>query len=179
MLRRLAVFFLLLAFAGATAAQSAEAPRDYRLGAGDEISVLVFGEPDLSLTAKIGDNGRIAYPFLGELSVAGASLAELERTLAERLAGDYLVDPKVTVSVVQYRPFFVNGQVRSPGSYPWQPGMSVRKAISLAGGLTERASERKITLIAEGRKGQGKGRPVKLDDALGPGDILTIDESFF
>jgi len=81
--------------------------------------------------------------------------------------------------VVEYRPFFINGQVKNPGSYAFQPGMTVRKAISLAGGLTERASERAISLIAEGQRDRNQGRKVGLDIAVGPGDIITVDESFF
>ena len=162
-----------------SAAPAASVDRNYRLGAGDEVDINVFGEKDLSLAARIGDNGRISYPFLGEMMVAGLTLDELEKRVRDALAGDYLVDPRVTVSVTAYRPFFVNGQVRSPGSYPFQPGMTVRKAISLAGGLTERASERKITLIPESQKADNKGRGVSMDDPVGPGDIITVEESFF
>jgi polysaccharide export outer membrane protein len=153
--------------------------RDYRLGPGDTVSVVVFGEPDLSVSSRVADNGRIAYPFLGEVEVAGQTPAQLETALAKRLKGDYLVDPKVSVSISQYRPFFVNGQVRSPGSFPFQPGMTVRKAISLAGGLSERASERRIVLIPENAREAKTGRNVTLDDPVGPGDILTVEESFF
>lgn len=161
------------------AALAADEGRDYRLAAGDRISIAVFGEPDLSVDARVGDNGRIAYPFVGELRLGGLTVAEVERQIHEALEGDFLVDPKVSVSVVEYRPFFVNGQVRSPGSFAWQPGMTVRKAVSLAGGFTERASERGITVIAEGQADRSKGRPVGLEDRLAPGDIVTVDESFF
>ncbi len=156
-----------------------EVADSYRLAAGDRISIAVFGEPDLSVEAKVGDNGRIAYPFIGEVLVGGRSAAEVESQVTGALKGDFLVDPKVSVAVVEYRPFFINGQVKSPGSYAFQPGMTVRKAISLAGGLTERASERAISLIAEGQRDRNQGRKVGLDVAVGPGDIITVDESFF
>jgi len=164
---------LSVAFAADDAADS------YRLAAGDRISIAVFGEPDLSVEAKVGDNGRIAYPFIGEVLVGGRSAAEVESQVGAALKGDFLVDPKVSVAVVEYRPFFINGQVKNPGSYAFQPGMTVRKAISLAGGLTERASERAISLIAEGQHDRNQGRKVGLDIAVGPGDIITVDESFF
>jgi polysaccharide export outer membrane protein len=167
---------LLVVFA---AALGAEEPRDYRLGSGDAIKITVFGESDLSLEARVDEGGRIPYPFLGQLEVAGKTPKELERSLADALAGDYLVDPRVSVAVVAYRPFFVNGQVRDPGSYAFQPGMTVRKAVSLAGGFTERASESRIVLIAEGQRDRERGRRVSLDEAIGPGDILTVEESFF
>jgi len=180
MARWLVLWFALFA-CGACFAQDVPSAVDknYRLGAGDHVDIAVFGEKDLSLVARIGDNGRISYPFLGEMLVAGLTLDALEKRVRDALAGDYLVDPKVTVSVTEYRPFFINGQVRNPGSYPFQPGMTVRKAVSLAGGLTERASERKITLIPESQKGAKKGRGVAMDDSVGPGDIITVEESFF
>lgn len=164
-------------WSGALAA--ADTADSYRLAAGDRISIAVFGEPDLSVEAKVGDNGRIAYPFIGEVLVGGRSAAEVETQVTAALKGDFLVDPKVSVAVVEYRPFFINGQVKSPGSYAFQPGMTVRKAISLAGGLTERASERAISLIPEGQRDRAQGRKVGLDASVGPGDIITVDESFF
>jgi polysaccharide biosynthesis/export protein VpsN len=168
--------FLLLAM---PAAATDDASRGYRLGTGDRITIAVFGEPELGVDARVADSGRIAYPFIGELRVAGRTPAEVEQALIEALRGDWLVDPKVSVSIVEYRPFFINGQVRNPGGYPFQPGLTVRKAVSTAGGFTERASERAITLIPEGERDRGKGRTVGLDDPVGPGDILTVGESFF
>jgi polysaccharide export outer membrane protein len=170
---------LLALLLSATALSAPDAAPGYRLGAGDRIAIAVFGEPDLSLDTRIGDSGRVAYPFIGEVVVVGRTPVEVERLIADALRGDWLVDPKVSVSIVEYRPFFVNGQVRNPGSYPYQPGMTVRKAVSTAGGFTERASQRGITLIPEGERDRGKGRAVGLDDPVGPGDILTVDESFF
>jgi polysaccharide export outer membrane protein len=92
--------------AGATAQEGG-----YTLNAGDTISVHVYGESDLSFDRLlIGQNGRISYPFLGELKVAGNTAAELQQELIEGLKPDYLVDPRVSVSIVKYRPFFVNGE---------------------------------------------------------------------
>lgn len=176
---RALVILLLVLLSSAPAWAADDAASGYRLGTGDRIAVAVFGEPELAVEAKVGDSGRIAYPFIGELRVAGRTPAEVENDLAEALRGDWLVDPKVSVSIVEYRPFFINGQVRSPGSYAYQPGLTVRKAVSTAGGFTERASERAITLIPEGERDRGKGRTVGLDDPVGPGDILTVGESFF
>jgi polysaccharide export outer membrane protein len=176
----LRTWILLLAFASVVRADEGSVPvdRDYRLGPGDSVSVTVFGEPDLSVSAKIGANGRMAYPFLGEMAVSGLTLADLEKRLVKALDGEYLRDPKVSVTIVEYRPYYVNGQVKTPGGHPYQPGMTVRKAIVLAGGLTERASERKISLIPEGSRDK-QGRRVGMDDPVAPGDIITIDESFF
>ncbi|MGD9583350.1 MAG: polysaccharide biosynthesis/export family protein [Lysobacterales bacterium] len=164
----------------ADSASQDSASSSYHLNAGDAIAIVVYGEAELSLTTRIAVNGRLTYPLLGELEVSGLTPRQLEQRLTERLRGDYLVDPKVSVTISEYRPIFINGQVSSPGSYPYQPGLTVRKAISLAGGLTERGSEKRITIIPESAKGRGgKARSIKMDEAVGPGDILTVDESFF
>ena len=173
------------AIAAAIEPNAAATPDDsanssYRLNAGDVISIVVYGEDELSLVTRIAVNGRLTFPLLGELEVGGVTPHQLEQQLTERLRGDYLVNPKVSVTISEYRPFFINGQVNRPGSFPYQPGLTVRKAISLAGGLTERGSEKRISIIREGAKVKGgKAHSIKLDEPVGPGDILTVDESFF
>ena len=103
-------------FAGATAA--AEGDLDaYRLGPGDQIIITVFGEDDLSMNFRLNDTGRLNYPFLGELEVEGLTVAELEQLITGGLKGPYLVNPDVTVSIGEYRPFFVHGEVRRPGGF--------------------------------------------------------------
>ncbi len=167
---------LLLALAGlAMAGASLE---NYRLGAGDKIHIQVYGEPDLSIDAVVGDSGRISYPFLGEIQVKGKTIHELERLITKGLKGDYLVNPEVTVTITEYRPFYVNGWVKQPGSFPFQPGMTVRKAISLAGGFGERANKRALTVV-HGDDPEGRPEQIRLDDQLRPGDIITVGRSFF
>jgi polysaccharide export outer membrane protein len=156
----------------------AEAADAYRLGPGDSVRIQVFGEDDLSRDVKLGEDGRINYAFVGLIELAGLTLGEVERTIHQRLLGDYLVNPQVSVTMAEYRPFFINGEVGSPGSYAYQPGLTVSKAISLAGGLTERASDRKIFLTPDG-KGEADRVRVELDDEVGPGDTITIEQSFF
>ncbi len=134
----LRVFVLLLSLWGTIVAAQEEG---YLLNSGDSVRIHVYGEPDLSFDKLlIGHNGRISYPFLGELKVAGKTAAELQQDLTDGLRPDYLVDPRISVSIVRYRPFFVNGEVKSPGGVEFQPGLTLRKAISLAGGFTERAN---------------------------------------
>ncbi|WP_295456483.1 polysaccharide biosynthesis/export family protein [uncultured Thiodictyon sp.] len=151
----------------------------YKLGSGDVISIKVFGESDLSFDAvRITDAGTLPYPFLGEVRAGGRTPQELSQVITRGLADGYLVNPRVTINVTTYREFYVNGEVKSPGGYPYQSGLTVRKAIALAGGKTERASESKISVIREGDTG---GEPVRvtLDSLVYPGDIVTIEESFF
>jgi polysaccharide export outer membrane protein len=158
-------------------AETGDTLSGYRLSSGDKVRIAVFGEPDLSVTERVSDRGTISYPLLGELKVGGLSLSDLEGLITSRLKGPYLVDPKVTVSIDEYRQFYVMGQVNRPGSYPYAPGLTVRKAITIAGGFTERASRGKIYVISE-RAGQEE-RKVAEGDAVGPGDTVVVKESFF
>lgn len=166
-------------FAGVVLAAQAGGDGDrYRLGTGDQIKIQVFGEEDLSLTARVGEKGGIAYPLLGELSIAGLTVREVEDLVIRRLKGPYLVDPKVTVFIEEYRPFYVNGEVQTPGSYPFQPGLTIRKAVSLAGGFSERAAKGKIFLISDADP-KRTPRKVGLEHRVRPGDIITVEQSFF
>jgi len=150
----------------------------YLLGVGDRISVIVLGEKDLSMELLVNGQGAINYPFLGEIRVAGLTVNALRDEIESRLKPDYLLDPQVTVQVLEYRKFFVNGEVQRPGGFAWQPGMTVRKAAALAGGFTQRASRSRLFII---RDADADKKPVQVDiDArVAPGDILTIDQSFF
>jgi len=151
---------------------------DYRLGAGDKLSITVFNEKELSMEIRLGDAGGFLYPFLGEVIAKGKTLNELQGILTARLKEGYLVDPKIYVSILEYRPFFVNGEVMKPGAYSYQPGLTVRKAISIAGGLSPRASLSKIYVIHEDDP-TNTPRLITFNSALRPGDTITIDQSFF
>lgn len=151
---------------------------DYRLGPGDRVLVTVFNEKDLSMEIRLSDAGSFLYPFVGEIVAKGMTIGDLQLMLAGKLSDGYLVEPKVYVSILEYRPFFVNGEVTKPGGYAYQAGLTVRKAISLAGGLTARASISKIFVIHEDDP-SGIPMPASLNDVLRPGDIVTIDQSFF
>lgn len=151
----------------------------YTLNAGDAISIYVYGEPELTFdNLLVGQNGRISYPFLGELKVAGKTSARLQAELTNGLRPDYLIDPRVSVSIVRYRSFFVNGEVKKPGGVDFQPGLTLRKAISLAGGFTERANKKEFLLIADGDPNREE-QEVGLDYKVQPGDIITVRDTFF
>lgn len=151
----------------------------YKLGVGDVISVQVVGEDDLKREkVRLSDAGTLSFPYLGEIRVRGMTVGELEDFITKGLKGRYLLNPQVTVTMAEYRNFFVNGMVDKPGGYPYTPGLTVRKAISIAGGFKERASREKINVI---REDDVKGLPVRiaLDALIQPGDIITVEESFF
>lgn len=151
----------------------------YQLAAGDVISIRVFGEDDLSREKiRLTDAGTIPYPVLGEVKARGLTISEIERAITAGLSGRYLVNPRVSVTVEEYRPFYINGMVDKPGAYPFQPGLTVLKASSLAGGFKERASFSKITII---RETNPKAGPQKADinTPVNPGDTIFVEESFF
>ena len=151
----------------------------YRLGSGDVVSIRVLGEDDLKREKiRLSDAGTISFPIIGEIRVLGKRVAELENLIADGLRGKYLLNPVVSVTIEEYRPIFVNGQVEKSGAYPFQPGLTIRKAVSLAGGFKERASKEKIFVIREDDKTQTS---VKVDQSalVNPGDIITVEESFF
>jgi polysaccharide biosynthesis/export protein VpsN len=174
----LACAALLFAFCGAWA-KAQESVSSYRLGAGDVVTVQVLGEDDLKRERiRLSDAATISYPVLGEIRLAGKTVGELERLIHDGLKGRYLVNPQVTVTINEYRNFFINGQIERPGGYPFIPGLTVRKAVSLAGGFKERASREKIFVIREEDRSQTP-RKVDLNATVNPGDIITIEESFF
>ena len=151
----------------------------YTLNAGDSVRIHVYGEEDLSFDQLlIGQNGRISYPFLGELTVAGKTASQLQAELTGGLMPDYLIDPRISVSVIKYRPFFVNGEVRSPGGVDFQPGLTLRKAVSLAGGFTERANKKQALVISDSDP-ERKEQAVGLEYKVQPGDIITVQDTFF
>ena len=155
---------------------------DYVLGPNDIIAISVYMEEDLSFEEiRIGDSGRINYPFLGEIQAAGNTVSAFEQLIRLGLiGGEFLIDPAVTIRIVQYRPFYIDGEVEDPGAYPFEPGLTLRKAISIAGGFTERAARRGIEILPEGA-GQDTDPDVidNLDIAMRPGDIITVKERFF
>lgn len=157
----------------------AEGNSTYKLASGDVIRINVFGEPDLSFEEiRLNDAGIFSYPFLGEVRAKGKTALEIEQTLTSRLRGEYLVDPRVSVSVLEYREFFISGEVKQPGGYKFQPGLTLRRAVALAGGLTERASTGRITIIRDQDANRTPERAT-LDTIVMPGDTITIDQGFF
>ena len=150
----------------------------YRLGSGDVVKITVYGQEDLSLETRLTDAGAINYPYLGEINLIGRTIPELEAFIYNGLKGDYLVEPSVSVSITDYRPFFINGEVKKPGGYPYQPGLTVDKAAALAGGYTERASKASIVIVRQ-VNGTTREYTSERSATVLPGDIVTIEKSFF
>ena len=173
------LFFGVLALAAGYVQAQGQQLSTYKLGSGDLISIRVLGEDDLKREKiRLSDAGTVSFPVLGEIRVRGMTVGALEEHITTGLKGRYLLDPKVTVSIEEYRNFFVNGMVEKPGGYPFVPGLTVRKAISIAGGFKERASREKINVIRDDDATQTPKR-VDQNTPVFPGDIVTVEESFF
>jgi len=151
---------------------------EYRVEAEDVLKITVFDEPDLSIDeARVSSDGIIALPLIDEISVKGLTTEQIARRVEKKLADGYLKKPRVSVTIFEYRQFFVHGAVEKPGGYSYQTGLTVERAIVLAGGLTERASDRKITLVREVEP--EKVISVNMNQLVRPGDVISIGESFF
>jgi len=147
---------------------------DYRLGTGDQIRVTVFGHEDLSGEFEVGSDGRISLPLIGEVPAAQLTLQELEGAIAGKLKPDYLKNPQLSVDVVNYRPFYIIGEVKNPGSYAYVGGMRVVNAVAMAGGFTYRARESELLITRGGVKEAAGQNTIVL-----PGDVVEVPERFF
>jgi len=150
----------------------------YDISSGDVLHLEVYGEAELTMDVTVDTLGFIEYPFVGRLKVAGSTAEAVKQEMLNRLKDGYFINPQITVAVKSFKPFFIQGQVKSPGSYAFEVGLTVRKAIALAGGLTERASKKKIYLTRANDKEQ-KEIKVTMDVKIQSGDVILIKESFF
>ena len=150
----------------------------YRLGGGDRLAISVFGHPDLSGEFEVDGTGEIAYPLLGQVQAAGHTLEELRAIIADDLNRDFLVDPNVSVEVLNFRPFYILGQVNAPGSYPYLSGLNVRQAVAIAGGFTRRADQSEIVIVRESEVGDIKYAATPNAPVL-PGDTLEVRRRLF
>ena len=148
----------------------------YRLGAGDKLKLIVFGEDNLSGEFTVDDSGNVALPLIGTVQARGKSLSEFEALVVASLKNGYLRDPHVSVEVLNYRPFYIIGEVNKGGQYPYQAGLTVLNAVAIAGGYTFRAdtSEAFIT-----RSGHEIEFDLKGPVIVYPGDVVRIPERFF
>ena len=149
-----------------------------RVQPGDRIKVTIYGEDNLNGVYDIDPSGNVSLPLAGTLRAAGRTKADLQREITAKYKSDYLQNPKVTVDVVNFRPFYVMGEVEHPGEYAYKSDLNVLSATTLAGGLTYRAS-RSTVLIRH------PGEPIWTEYALaptvmiGPGDLIRIPERYF
>ena len=162
-------------FAAATDAPPAS---EIKVEAGDKLHITVFGEEKLSGDYQIDTGGYVALPLAGTIKAAGLTTPQLEKKLEARFKGTYLRDPKVTVEVMTFRPFYVLGEVQRPGEYPYRAGLNVLSAIAIAGGATYRANTSEVLIQRAGTTTLQK-LPQSPTITVMPGDLVRVPERFF
>ncbi|MBT5415402.1 MAG: polysaccharide export protein [Rhodospirillaceae bacterium] len=150
----------------------------YLLGPGDRLTVTVFGQPDMSGEFEVDGSGQLTLPLVGAVDAGGLTVTGLTESLTTRLASDFLVDPQVSIEVLNYRPFYILGEVKSPGSYAYVAGIDVRQSIAIAGGFTRRAWTTDVTIVREARDGRRKF-VASIDAIVLPGDTIVITRRVF
>ncbi len=148
--------------------------RDYLLGPGDEIEIAVFDNEDLSVNERVPVGGVIGMPLIGGIMVAGRTVDSLAAEVTDRLRTGFLVNPRVTVRIVEYRPIYVLGGVKSPGIVRYAPGITVIEAIAASGGHSDDALRNKAPIVIRSNDPTKTQRFVALTSILFPGDILEI-----
>lgn len=174
---RLAALLLFIVYIFAAGTVRAMDSAEYVLGTSDKVKIIVFGEAELSGDFEVNSTGQISMPLIGSIQGSGQTVAQLQTALTQKLSSGYLRDPRVSVEVQSYRPFFILGEVTKPGSYPYVNGMSVVSAVALAGGYTYRADKDDIKMKRGGE--DAKEEIVKEETPVLPGDVITVPERFF
>jgi protein involved in polysaccharide export with SLBB domain len=151
---------------------------DYRLATGDRLRVSVYGHDDLSGEFEVDGKGQLSLPLIQDIDAANKTLNELEADITDELQPDYLKNPRVSVEILSYRPFYIVGEVNDPGSYPFVSGMTVINGVALAGGFTYRAQKTRIKIIRD-RTTSKEEIEASADTAVLPGDVIEIGERFF
>ena len=150
---------------------------DYVLGVGDKLRITTFGEDDLSGEFQVSSTGMIAMPLIGEVKAAGLTVSQVQSTITNKLSEGYMKNPHVSLEVLNYRPFFIVGEVMKPGSYNYVNGMSIINAVAMAGGYTYRADKDDIKIKHGGPDAQEE-RATE-GTVLFPGDVVNVPERFF
>jgi protein involved in polysaccharide export with SLBB domain len=149
-----------------------------RLQPGDRIKVSVYGEDNLNGIYEIDPSGNVSLALAGAIRAAGRSKSELQRDITAKYKSDYLQDPKVTVDVVAFRPFYVMGEVEHPGEFPYRGDLDVLTATTIAGGLTYRASRSTVLIKHPGEEGWTE-YALAPTVMIGPGDLIRVPERYF
>ena len=150
----------------------------YRLGAGDKLNITVFNHADLSGEHTLDGAGNISVPLIGAVRAMGLTVIELEQVIVDRLKPDYLLNPRVSIQVLGFRPFYILGEVQNPDSYPYVDGMTYLNAVAIAGGFTYRAKKKHAMVIHTDGDSQEEVK-VDINMQVRPGDIIRIQERLF
>jgi polysaccharide export outer membrane protein len=150
----------------------------YRLDAGDRLRIVVYDQPNLTNLYEVDQGGEVSFPLIGDIAARHATPDELAQRIEARLASAYLRNPDVTVEVATYRPFFVLGEVGTPGQFAYVPGITAETAIAVAGGYTERANKRvvRVSRVVDGQLFEDR---LHVTEPILPGDTIYVPESLF
>ena len=160
------------------AAPSSTEMQEYRLGSGDVLKITVFNQEDLSGEYTINGAGQISLPLIGDVNAKDLTELQLEQGISDKLKPDYLLNPRVSVQVLNYRPFYILGEVKEPKSYPYVDGMTYLNAVAIAGGFTYRAKEDHVEVVRMNDPQQRKLN-LNMDEKVLPGDVIYVKERFF
>src|SRR6195256_4038294 len=166
------------AFAQGQPLPPAATASSYMLGPNDRIRLKVYGEADITGEYEVDSNGQVSIPLAGHVAAAGLTTKQLERSIKSTLSKGIVRDPRVNVEIALYRPYYILGEVKKSGEYPYRLGLTVMDAVASAGGFTYRANEHKVFLR---RSGGGAEEVYPLDSPIlvFPGDNIRIPERFF
>jgi polysaccharide export outer membrane protein len=174
--RLMSLFFMVTLACEAMAIEIPAQQDIYRVGPNDVIRIQVFGEEDLSLERKVGGDGKIDYPLLGSIPAQGKTVDELQQYLTTHLAAGYLRKPAVSVAIVRHRNFYVSGEVKTPGGFPYEEGLTLQKALAMSGGLTEKSDRAGIRVKRV--NGQVAETLVPEPDAfIMPDDVIVVAQA--
>ena len=166
---------------GSTQISRADTPSDgptYVLGPSDRVRLRVYGEGDITGDYEVDTNGYISVPLAGRVKAAGLTTRQLERSVAAALSRGLLKDPRVNIEIATYRPFFILGEVKKAGEYPYKSGLTVLDAVASAGGYTYRANEAKVVIRRAGSTVE-ETHALNAPVLVFPGDNIRIPERFF
>jgi polysaccharide export outer membrane protein len=153
-----------------------ESDGPYLLDSGDRLRIFIYGHPNLSRLYTVDQEGMVPVPLIGEVRARGRTTRSLARVIAARLGAQYVKEPQVTVDIAQNRPFFILGEVRNAGQYPYVSGITVKAAVAIAGGYADRADERRIQITRRHNGGIIEKMDVPPDYVVKPGDTLYVYE---
>lgn len=160
------------------APQSIVTDSGYTLGSGDKVRVIVFGEPGLSGEFFVSSTGKVSFPLIGDVPAATLTVQAFQQELESALRQGYLKEPRVSVEVLTYRPYYILGEVNKPGEYPYSSGLTVMNAVATAGGFTYRAQTKRV-LIRRNSETAEKAYPLSSAVKVSPGDTIRIVERLF
>lgn len=152
-------------------------PTEYRLGAGDQLRITVFNEAELTGQYVVGSQGMISYPLVGDVRAAGLTIVEFTENLRQSLL-EFIRSPNVSVEIMNYRPFFILGEVQRPGTYPYSANLTVLNAVATAGGFTYRANRSRVFIRHAGEQ-EEHSYPLTIATPVLPGDTVRIGERLF